>query len=331
MNFKNLEIGLIVANYPAMCTLLEDKPKAGGKSKQLQERKWKNYIDWEKDGHKYIITKIRNIPLPKEINKSNLYANDILSILINLFTKNNDKKYYTTNELLFLFGFTNNNYKTKITLSDFNQSKGYSLKQLQYLYNSLCYHITTHTETHLFNSLNLLNRRQIIKYEIVYTIKYLNENKNRLATKEEVAKYKQLYEQVKKSLNITRRLSFYNAPKFYAELTKELNSIGIEYCYKLHSIKPSININAENLKVEESKIAKQHINTQVVSKMIGYANIETEKKEQQLRESLKNGLEEDCAELIELFDIPDKENSRLQYELDIKKELIDFYIKITNT
>ena len=318
---------MIVPNYPTLCALLEEKPRAGGKSKQLQERRWKKYIDWEKDGHKYIITKIRNIPLPKEINKSNLYANDILSILNNHFKKNNDKQYYTTNELLFLFGFTNNNYKVKTTLSDFNQSKGYSLKQLQYLYNSLCYHINTHSQTHLFNNLNLLNNRQIINYEIVYMIKYLNKSKNRLATKEEEARYKKIYEQVKKRLNITRP-NFYNTPKFYAELTKELNNIGIEYCYKLHSIMPSININADNLKIKESKIAKQHINTQVVSKMLGYANFETEKKGQQLRESLKNGLEEDCAELIELFDIPDKEKSRLQYELDIKKELIDFYIKI---
>ena len=86
MNLKKIKEGLVVANYPAMCELLEEQVMKGGKSKKLQLERWKKYFDWENDGHKFIITKIRETPLPKKIYKNDLYTQKISDVLCaNLF------------------------------------------------------------------------------------------------------------------------------------------------------------------------------------------------------------------------------------------------------
>jgi hypothetical protein len=65
MKIENLKVGMIYKNYKVMCELLE-QPVNSGKSKQLQMKNWERYFSYEKDGVKFIVNEIFNIPLDKE-------------------------------------------------------------------------------------------------------------------------------------------------------------------------------------------------------------------------------------------------------------------------
>lgn len=54
----------IVKNYKIMCELLKE-PEKEGNSKRAQMKEWKRYFDFEREGQKYIIKEIYDIPLPK--------------------------------------------------------------------------------------------------------------------------------------------------------------------------------------------------------------------------------------------------------------------------
>ena len=59
MKIENLVIGEPYKNWKALCEALEVEPKSGS-YKQKQERDFKQYFDWEKQGQKIIITEIYN-------------------------------------------------------------------------------------------------------------------------------------------------------------------------------------------------------------------------------------------------------------------------------
>lgn len=57
MKLNNINVGDVFANYKELCLALGDK-ECQGNSKVKQLKTWENYIEWEKDGHKFIITYI---------------------------------------------------------------------------------------------------------------------------------------------------------------------------------------------------------------------------------------------------------------------------------
>ncbi len=76
-NTDNLYIGQVVPNYKELCSLLEVKPKTG-KSRQLQEKDFLRYFDYEKIkySNEYLILDIYDEPIKKnEQAKNSLYCN----------------------------------------------------------------------------------------------------------------------------------------------------------------------------------------------------------------------------------------------------------------
>lgn len=59
----------IVKNYKVMCELLKE-PEKSGASKRAQQVEWKRYIDFEREGQRYIIKEIYDIPLPEGYYKN---------------------------------------------------------------------------------------------------------------------------------------------------------------------------------------------------------------------------------------------------------------------
>lgn len=57
MKLNNINVGDVFANYKELCLALGVK-ELQGNSKIKQLKTWENYIEWEKDGHKFIITYI---------------------------------------------------------------------------------------------------------------------------------------------------------------------------------------------------------------------------------------------------------------------------------
>lgn len=57
MKLNNINVGDVFANYKELCLALGVK-ELQGNSKIKQLKTWENYFEWEKDGHKFIITYI---------------------------------------------------------------------------------------------------------------------------------------------------------------------------------------------------------------------------------------------------------------------------------
>lgn len=80
----------IVKNYKIMCELLKEFEKSGA-SKRAQQTEWKRYIDFEREGQKYIIKEIYDIPLPKGYYKNPI--DTFNEFLICLYIKESNEKY----------------------------------------------------------------------------------------------------------------------------------------------------------------------------------------------------------------------------------------------
>lgn len=55
--------GEIFKNYPTLCETLNEKVRSGT-AKKAQLKRWGKYFKWEKQGHKFIITEIKNERFP---------------------------------------------------------------------------------------------------------------------------------------------------------------------------------------------------------------------------------------------------------------------------
>jgi len=62
---NNLYVGMVVKNYKMLCHLLNQEPKTSD-SKKAQEKEWKRFFDWTREGQKYIIINVHNNQLPKD-------------------------------------------------------------------------------------------------------------------------------------------------------------------------------------------------------------------------------------------------------------------------
>lgn len=94
-NTDNIYIGQVVPNYRKLCELLEVEPKTG-KSRQLQEKDFFRYFDYEKlkYSNEYVILDIYDTPLQKnEKSKNSLYCNALkLMIMYELSKELSEQK-----------------------------------------------------------------------------------------------------------------------------------------------------------------------------------------------------------------------------------------------
>lgn len=89
LNKLNEEVA-IVKNYKVMCELLKEEERTGN-SKRSQQVEWKRYIDFERDGQRYIIKEIYDIPLPEGYYKNPI--DTFNEFLICLYIKESNEKY----------------------------------------------------------------------------------------------------------------------------------------------------------------------------------------------------------------------------------------------
>ena len=94
MKIENLEIGMELKNWKALCELLGVEPKISGNAKKSQEKDFRQYFDWIKQGQRIIITEIKNCPslslIKEELIKDNdgqFLENESLSVYENIISK----------------------------------------------------------------------------------------------------------------------------------------------------------------------------------------------------------------------------------------------------
>lgn len=179
IDLSRLESGIVVKNYKEMCEIL-DEDICGGDSKKAQLKEWARYFAWEKKGQKFIILDIYDEPLPKDDGRQNknIYVKYIQVILMKILSKQKNTKepfYITTNQLWKLLGMINDNYKN-ISLDDLNnmitdyEVTPFDMKKFYQRCNQRLREI-------LFSSLNKLEDRALIKYEIETVIVFFDEDR----------------------------------------------------------------------------------------------------------------------------------------------------------
>jgi len=149
---------LIIKNYKEMCKILNEEEKTSN-SKKAQQKEWKRYFDFGKEGQKYIIYEIYEKPLPK-----NMYINPIDTLNELLICeriidhmenpKYNDKRYVVSmTGLAYDLGYINDIFKQGYEhpsqlieekgkkLSMFDIGNKYRLQQLQENVVYDCYNI----------------------------------------------------------------------------------------------------------------------------------------------------------------------------------------------
>ena len=111
INIDQLEVGLIVKNYKAMCELLNESVKAGN-SKKTQLKEWERYFNYSKQGNKFIITDIYDVPAERidlRNNRRTPYIDYIENLLISLLV-HKKKLFLSRNAILKSLEMINDNY-----------------------------------------------------------------------------------------------------------------------------------------------------------------------------------------------------------------------------
>jgi hypothetical protein len=117
MNTSNIFTGQTFKNYKEICAALDEKVSAGN-TKKAQLKEWERYFKYEKNGHKFIITHIYNIPLPENHNKTK-YISTIEKLIIDKVMKSDQvgRVFISKTELLKELKMINQNY----TLAKYKQ------------------------------------------------------------------------------------------------------------------------------------------------------------------------------------------------------------------
>jgi len=98
---SNLSIGQIIKNYKELCLILNEEQKTSGKGRTHQANHWKQFFDYEKQGHKYIITAINDAPILL-VENNNIYGKYIEKLILDLLVQKYQSKNIHSNRRLYL-------------------------------------------------------------------------------------------------------------------------------------------------------------------------------------------------------------------------------------
>ena len=110
MNINNLQENMIIKNYKELCKLLEIEPKTSN-SKKAQLKELETYVDYEKQGVKFVIKKIYDKQKAKEDGIVGGYS-EMRTLILRLLDMSNQNNNIVlpTNVLLRKLSMVNDNY-----------------------------------------------------------------------------------------------------------------------------------------------------------------------------------------------------------------------------
>ena len=159
--------GDIFKNYKHLCKFLNEETKTGD-SRNAQHKEWSRYFEYEREGHKYIITEIYLEPLPKSdkrsVGNNSEYLPHIELILLDHLSKQHGKvASLTINNIFLLLGMVNKNYVDKNYKIEDNLIDKFYIDH----FNQRSYRRLNRI---LFDALNNLKNRRLIDYQSVKMI-----------------------------------------------------------------------------------------------------------------------------------------------------------------
>jgi len=320
---SGLELGMVVKNYREMCKILNEQI-CGGDSKKAQLKEWARYFLWEKKGQKFIILDIYDEPLPKDDGRQNknIYVQYIEVILMKILSKQKNTKepfYITTNQLWKLLGMINNNYKN-ISLDDLNnmisdyEVTSFDMKKFYQRCNQRLREI-------LFSSLNKLEDRALIKYEIETVIVFFDEDRKTVyKPANDIQKKKILKAERKALLDMQLESKQHAYAKFKeTEFFERVNAYLHEWYgweYTFNRIKINYNksdvletVYRDEAKLrsdfEEMKLQRLGLNDRVVEALYKNAQIMAENRHKKADQEYQEAIEKYKNEYMVIGEIPE--------------------------
>lgn len=240
MNIENLEVGMVVKNYKAMCELLCEDVQAGN-SKKAQIKEWERHFKYTKEGNKFIIEEVYELVKFKEdgrkTGKSNVYGELAQILLIDKLANAKSRTItISKSKLIRDLSLANENYTG--CKSDLRKFSKYIGIDISYIYDF--YNVNDSSFTGIITrALNNLQDKKIISYSTKYKIKVYGGN-NRLMTDEEEYLMIKCERETLKELGFkkvsevrkTNKWKLYNS----LALTKLREHLSVEYYYQAYHI-----------------------------------------------------------------------------------------------
>lgn len=277
----NICVGQVFKNYKDLCINgLNIIPQSSGKARILQEKKINEYISFIKEGHKIIITEIKEIENKRgSCGKYNKLINDALTII--MYTHRHNKQLYITkSELMCKLGLINENFTDCRTHIN---SISYMLKIDELFLSDFFKNNYDRTNWVLKTNLDkFMESTQCCSLEDVVLLKY-EDDKTKIATTKDIEIIEKCEDKALEELELKNReelqyknkwLAFINKTTFYLKQHEEFKQI--KHYYKLYrfTINPvkvnnlyknlketCLNVIANKINKESRTACKQSITT----------------------------------------------------------------------
>lgn len=169
MKIENLYVGQVVKNYKELCSLLGEEQKKGD-SRKYQIVDFERYFKYDKQGHKFIITEILEVPEEKKSRGSNniLPFIDEMEILIIHMLTNKEELIISNSKLLLELCMVNKYYRAFFN----NKNKLAEILNMDIDYISDYYDMTNSTFKSAIDTVmkRLVNKRLIIHERVQMVI-----------------------------------------------------------------------------------------------------------------------------------------------------------------
>lgn len=300
---KNLHVNMEIKNYKNLCNILNIKEK-NGKSKKIQLENLERFFLYEKNGHKFTITKLFDEPIKQKKDRRFNPDNDALTLyienilLLNFIEKDQISFTYTKNELWKKLGMINQYYseyylQRKIDMTKFKFVFGYKNWEVKHFFDRTRDILVKKTNM----ALKRLQNKKIIKYQLIYYastenghIEILDESKiskileiERKTIDSMIGDY-QIIDGKKIRTSITDIIYSKESKNNYENYKKKLNinlknELGYDYVYQRYKI---ICVRKELLE-KEVEFNYKELQKMVNDKMITFSNEQVENNKEKYK------------------------------------------------
>ncbi|ULO09652.1 hypothetical protein H1230_13275 [Paenibacillus sp. 19GGS1-52] len=255
MKIENLHVGSTGKNYVHMCEIL-DEGVVNGKSRQLQLKRWACYFEHEKQGNKWIITKIYDYP--RELAKGGNftpYIGEINKLIVQLLLCSDDKRVILPkNRLLKLLNMINGNYKEcEESVGSLSEYLNVPRMDIYDFYNSANNVLAGNIESSLRD---LKNKKAVFHQTVMMVVIGRAAHE---ATNEEMDIIYPIQARVLKEMKFDSMVDVYKSGriKTYTDRTNRLlkSEAGISYVYEAYNIY----LNREVLQEELHRICEDKV------------------------------------------------------------------------
>jgi hypothetical protein len=235
----NLEL-TTYKNYKELCKVMDWTPKSGN-TKISQIKDLERFCKYHKQGNKFIIDEIFEIPLEKQENKGNsIYAENIDKLIIHMCSETEHSKYhyseFSTNGILNKLHIINSNYSVgRNNIDKFSRWLEIPIETLYDFFNSTYKKNKDIVE----GGLNRLKSRCLIDWYKVTKVKP-NDGDYRNATDGELEGIKEIEQEVLKNMYLENKKDVFLKGKwnlFQKEVSKMLRELmELEYSFEAYHI-----------------------------------------------------------------------------------------------